>query len=135
MALVEQNTFSVIEELIQEITARIVREWHPHKIILFGSHAKGKPKAHSDLDFMIIMDSAVARPDERAMQMERDFEDLDCPIDFFVYTPDEVAISLKKRNPFVKDILQKGRVLYADSMNYEDWLAKARIGQAPKVPS
>lgn len=35
--VVEQNTFGLIEELIQEITARIVRAYHPHKIILFGS--------------------------------------------------------------------------------------------------
>lgn len=113
MAVIEQHNFGVTEELIQEITARLVREWHPHKIILFGSCAKGKPKEFSDLDFIVIMDSEIARPDERAMQMKREFEDLDCPIVFFVYTPVEVAISLEKRNPFVRDILQKGQVLYA----------------------
>ncbi len=113
MRAIEQNFYGVTEELIQEITARIVREWHPHKIILFGSYAEGKAKEHSDLDFMVIMDSTIARPDERAMLLEDMFEDVDCPIDFFVYTPSEVASNLEKRNPFVRDILQKGRVLYA----------------------
>jgi predicted nucleotidyltransferase len=113
MQAIEQNTFGISEALIQKITEKIVRECNPHKIILFGSFAWGKPKRYSDLDFLVIMDSAVARPDIRAMQIEALFDDLDCPIDIFAYTPEEVATCLKKRNPFIRDILQKGRVLYA----------------------
>lgn len=112
MSIVEQNIFGITEELLQEITARIVREYHPHKIILFGSYARGKSRAHSDLDLLIIMDSAIARPDERAMQMEAMFDDLDCPIDLLVYTPEEIALSQRKRNPFIRDILLKGKILY-----------------------
>jgi predicted nucleotidyltransferase len=29
----------------------------PYKIILFGSHANGKPNRHSDIDLMAILDN------------------------------------------------------------------------------
>jgi len=113
MQIVEQNTFGISEALIQEVTAKIVQKCHPHKVILFGSTAWGKPKRYSDLDFFIIMDSTLARPDERAMQIEAVFDDLDCPMDLIVYTPKEVEACLRKQNPFIRDILERGRLLYA----------------------
>jgi predicted nucleotidyltransferase len=113
MTTVEQNTFGISEALIQQITEKIVRECHPHKIILFGSWAWGKPKQDSDLDLLVIMDSDVARPDVRAMEMAALFDDLDCPMDLIVYTPTEVATCLRKQNPFISDILERGRLLYA----------------------
>jgi len=113
MIAIEQNTFGISKDLIQRMTERIVREYHPEKIILFGSWAWGKPKRYSDLDLLIIMNSKIARPDERAMKIEAMLDDFNCPMDLIVYTPDEVESCLRKENPFVRDILEKGRVLYA----------------------
>jgi predicted nucleotidyltransferase len=113
MITVEQNTFGISEALIQQITEKIVRQCHPHKIILFGSWAWGKPQQDSDLDLLVIMDSEVARPDIRAMEMSALFDDVDCPMDLIVYTPKEVATCLQKQNPFIRDILERGRLLYA----------------------
>jgi len=113
MASAEQNTFGISEALIQKVTERIVRERNPHKIVLFGSFAWGKPKQYSDLDLLVIMDSNVTRPDERAMQLKALFDDLDCPMDLFVYTPEEITASLRRGNLFIRDILAKGRLLYA----------------------
>jgi predicted nucleotidyltransferase len=113
MIAIEQNTFGISEDLIQRVTERIVRECHPHKIILFGSWAWGKTKEYSDLDLFVVMNSKVARPDERAMQIEALLDDFNCPVDLIVYTPEEVANCLRKKNPFIRDILERGRVLYA----------------------
>lgn len=113
MAVTEKNTFGISEALIQQVTEKIVRVCNPHKIILFGSFAWGRPRRYSDLDLLIVMDSKVARPDERAMQMKTLFDDLDCPMDLFVYTPEEITASLRRGNLFIRDILAKGRLLYA----------------------
>lgn len=113
MAVMEQNTFGISEALIQQVTERIVRECKPHRIVLFGSFAWGKPRQYSDLDLLVIRDSNVSRPDERAMQMKTLFDDLDCPMDLFVYTPEEITASLGRGNLFIRDILAKGRLLYA----------------------
>lgn len=97
MSTVEQNTCEISEALIQRITEKIVRQCHPHKIILFGSRAWGKPKEYSDLDLFVIMNSKIARPDERAMQIETRLDEFDCPVDLIVYTPEEVASCLRKK--------------------------------------
>ena len=47
----------VIQEQIDEIKRRIVENFKPEKIILFGSYADGNPKEDSDLDLLIIKDS------------------------------------------------------------------------------
>ncbi|MEK7658033.1 MAG: nucleotidyltransferase domain-containing protein [Patescibacteria group bacterium] len=47
----------VNKEKIQEITNKIVKEYNPRKIILFGSYAWGKPTEDSDVDLFIIKDS------------------------------------------------------------------------------
>jgi predicted nucleotidyltransferase len=113
MTAVEQHTFGISEALIRQITEKIVRECRPHKIILFGSWAWGKPKEYSDLDLFVVMNSKIVRPDERAMQIEALLDEFDCPVDLIVYTPEEVASCLRKNNPFIRDILERGRLLYA----------------------
>ena len=37
-------------ELISTMTERIVRDFHPAQIILFGSHARGDARPQSDVD-------------------------------------------------------------------------------------
>ena len=112
MAIVEQNPFGISEALIREVTGRIVRAFDPQKIILFGSLAHGQPRQDSDLDLFVILNSSIDRPDVRAMHMRRPFRDLDIPMDLIAYTPEEVMQSLKNHNPFIRDILSEGRLLY-----------------------
>jgi predicted nucleotidyltransferase len=113
MIAIEQNTFGISEDLIQRVTERIVRECHPHKIILFGSWAWGKPERFSDLDLLVIMDSEVGRPDIRTMQVRRLLYDFHCPMDLLVYTPEEIKACLQRGNLFIREILEEGRLLYA----------------------
>jgi predicted nucleotidyltransferase len=113
MIAIEQNTFGISEDLIQRVTERIARECHPHKIILFGSWAWGKPERFSDLDLLVIMDSEVGRPDIRTMQVRRLLYDFHCPMDLLVYTPEEIKACLQRGNLFIREILEEGRLLYA----------------------
>ena len=39
---------------ILEVTDRIVEHFKPHKVILFGSRAYGRPTRDSDVDFLVI---------------------------------------------------------------------------------
>jgi len=112
MAVIEKNTFGISEALIQQVTEKIVRECDPHKVILFGSFAMGKPRLHSDLDLFVIMDSDLRR-DRRTVKISKLFPRRRFPMDIIVYTPEEVKNSLTRGNPFIRDILEKGRVLYA----------------------
>ena len=113
MAVITKNNYGITESLIRQIVDRIVREIHPHKIILFGSYAWGQPSEYSDLDLLVVMNSSLARPDTRAMQIEALFRDLDVPMDVIAYTPEEIENCLKKNNPFIRDIMDRGRLVYA----------------------
>ena len=48
----------MIEQDIQSITNKIIKEFNPQKVVLFGSHAWGLPKKDSDIDLFIIKDDA-----------------------------------------------------------------------------
>ena len=59
------------------------------KIIFFGSHVSGKPNKNSDIDLIVVSKSFrkhVFR--ERAIGFY-DYWDLDYPVDFLCYTPEE----------------------------------------------
>jgi len=51
----------VTKELLKEMTAIIVREVNPCKIILFGSHARGTARRDSDLDFLVVEDGPFSQ--------------------------------------------------------------------------
>ena len=96
---------------IAEITDKIVREYQPEKIILFGSYAWGKPNADSDLDLFIIKDTKE-HPFKRMEEVDRIFPRRKIALDFLIYTPEQVEKRKKMGDFFVLNILNKGKVLY-----------------------
>lgn len=101
------------EQKLKEITEKIVKEYQPEKIILFGSWAWGKPGPDSDADLLIIVrHSSVSRS-----QRERELGALLFPrkiaLDLMVYTPEELEQSINEnRNLFIEDIVRNGKILY-----------------------
>ena len=45
------------QQKIREITNDIVKKYQPEKVILYGSHAWGKPREDSDIDLFIVKDT------------------------------------------------------------------------------
>lgn len=99
------------EAKIPEIKEKIVKEFQPQKIILFGSYAWGTPTDDSDLDLFIIKESQERRID-RQRKLRKILWGSEVPMDFLVYTPKEVEKRLEIEDPFVSYILSKGKVLY-----------------------
>lgn len=48
-------TRSLARNQIKLLCSEIAREFHPDKIVLFGSHAYGKPRLGSDVDLLVVM--------------------------------------------------------------------------------
>lgn len=107
----EQMRPEVTDELLADVTRRIVEQFHPHKVILFGSYVWGKPHVYSDLDMFVVMDSDE-RPAIRGAQVHLAASTPYTPMDVLVYTPDEVRERLEVGDSFVREILTNGRVLY-----------------------
>ena len=103
---------TIIEEKINKIKDKIVREYKPEKIILFGSWAWGTPHADSDIDLLVVMESDKPRI-ERQREVLSVIYPSDVPIDVLVHTPEELEESInKKGNLFLEDIVRNGKVLY-----------------------
>ncbi len=98
-------------EIKEKIVEKIKNKFNPKKIILFGSHAMGKSTEESDIDLFIVMESNLRR-DERAVLISDLFPYRLFSLDIIVYTPEELELSLKRGNPFIKEILDKGQLLY-----------------------
>ena len=101
----------VTAELLQSIVQRIVTGLHPQKILLFGSYAYGLPSPDSDLDILVIMQT-TERPAERILAISRLLRPRPFPMDILVRTPDEIAEAVKQNDPFIQEILSRGKVLY-----------------------
>lgn len=100
------------EASYNQIVQQIVKHFDPEKIVLFGSLAWGRPHSQSDIDLFIVMESPLRR-DKRAMAISHLFKNRRFPMDIIVYTSQELKMSLKRGNPFIREIMDKGRVLYA----------------------
>lgn len=100
----------MVKEL-NDISRRLIKEYDPEKIILFGSRAEGKDSEGSDIDLVIVKETDK-RPLDRRIEVETLLADRAVPIDLIVYTPDEIRRLYSMGSPFVEEIVEKGRLLY-----------------------
>jgi predicted nucleotidyltransferase len=104
----------VTEEILAEIVRRIVTVFAPQKIILFGSYAYGTPSVDSDVDLLVIQKTNLQRV-ERSVAISELILPRPFPVDILVKTPNEIQEALNKNDPFIKEIISRGRVLYKQS--------------------
>jgi predicted nucleotidyltransferase len=102
---------SVTDEVLRKVTERIVAALEPEKVILFGSYAHGRPTSDSDVDLLIVMETEE-RPSQRRRRVSRLFRERPFPMDIIVRTPAEIRESVSRVDPFIHEILQRGKVLY-----------------------
>ena len=98
--------------LLQEITRRLVDEFQPEEIVMFGSHAWGKPDTDSDLDLLVVVSHSDLPPTRRAMRAHRCLQGLSVPKDILVRTRAEVDRFRHVRASLEHQIFQRGTVLY-----------------------
>ena len=97
--------------LIQKVIRQIVKECHPRKIMLFGSYAHGRPGKDSDVDLLVVMNSNK-RPVDRAIEVSKSLRFYPFPMDILVRTPQEIRRRIQIGDPFYREILTRGKILY-----------------------
>ena len=108
--MISKNTV-IDKKLIRSISKKIVENFNPEKIILFGSSAKGTLTKDSDIDLLVIMDSKQ-RPAKRSIEVSKVCRPKFISMDVLVRTPEEIKNRLQIGDYFIKEILEKGKVLY-----------------------
>ncbi|WP_297212341.1 MULTISPECIES: nucleotidyltransferase domain-containing protein [Thermodesulfovibrio] len=104
----------ITEELIEEIKDKIVSSISPDKIILFGSQATGEAKKESDIDLVIIWDTAESQH-RRNLIVRRLFPGRNFSLDVFVFTPKEERELRDIRGTILYTAFKNGKIIYEKS--------------------
>jgi predicted nucleotidyltransferase len=121
---------------IRRFARQIAERFHPEKIILFGSYAHGEPHAESDVDLMVIMPAYDVV--NQSIRICMAFETWPFSLDLIVRTPRQIERGMKQNNWFLREIVEKGKVLY-DARNgavgpiRRRGLASGNRGRRPKA--
>lgn len=100
----------VPQQMIEDIVHQIVRQFHPQRIILFGSYAYGQPRQESDVDLLVVMDTLLTET-EQAVRICQGIE-YHFGLDLIVRTPAALTRRLALGDPFLREVISRGKVLY-----------------------
>ncbi len=98
--------------LLDEATRRLVAEFHPEQIILFGSYAWGAPTGNSDIDVFVIIPASDAPSHELAARGYRALRGLSLPVEVHVRTRNEFDRYRHVPASLEHQIAEEGRRLY-----------------------
>jgi predicted nucleotidyltransferase len=97
---------------IGRMVKRIVKEFDPEQIILFGSQARGDAGPDSDVDLLVVMDVEVSKL-EKSVEIRGALRDFPLPLDIIVTTPEEFAWRKDVVGTIEWPASREGTVLYA----------------------
>ncbi len=95
---------------IKNFALKIAVDFKPEKIILFGSYAEGRATEDSDVDLLVVM-PFKGRAVQQAVKI-RQAMDSPFPLDVLVRSPEQLKTRLKSGDSFLKDVLNRGKVVY-----------------------
>ncbi len=101
----------VTREDIQATCDDIVREFAPLQVILFGSYAYGTPTEDSDVDLLVVMDVPEAETRLHAVEIRQRIPHR-FSMDVLVRSPEEILYRTSYNDWFLREITEKGEVLY-----------------------
>lgn len=91
---------------------RIVSQFHPEKIILFGSHARGQAAPDSDVDLLVVM-SVSGSKREKAIEIGVALHDIPVAKDVMVVSPDDFDWRKNVVGTIERPADREGKILYA----------------------
>ncbi|MGD0092311.1 MAG: nucleotidyltransferase domain-containing protein [Planctomycetota bacterium] len=95
---------------IQAFAKRVVEEFHPQRIILFGSYSRGEATPDSDVDMLVIMPfrgKEYLQAAKIRLRVHTPF-----PMDMLCCRPTTLRKRLAMGDPFLREIVEHGRLLY-----------------------
>jgi len=101
----------ITEKKIEEIISKIIRNYDPDKIILFGSYAKGTANEDSDLDLIIVKHTDTPKH-KRGREVRKFLLGSMIPIDLKIYTPDEFENEKDSGFSFLNTAIKDSLIVY-----------------------
>lgn len=104
-------------EIITRIKNRLM-QIHPHRVILFGSHAWGTPDEESDIDLVVVLEdetvpSTFSEKMKNVLKVRKCVADInrEVPLDLLVYSKPEWQKFIETGSYFSREISEKGQEL------------------------
>jgi predicted nucleotidyltransferase len=99
-------------DILDEIVRRLVAEFQPEQIYLFGSRAWGEPEEGSDYDLYVIVSKSEEKPIERMIRAQGVLGGLGISKDILVKTRSEADRFRNVRASLEYKIFHEGKILY-----------------------
>lgn len=100
-----------MDKTLQTIKNRIVNSFHPDKIIIFGSRAKGSAAGDSDYDICVLKRGTYGRR-RLAQNIYTKLFGVGASVDVIVETPDKFEELKDKKFLIYYNIAKFGRTIY-----------------------
>lgn len=97
---------------IDRMVKRIVKKFHPERVILFGSHAWSDAGPDSEVDLLVVMDFEGTASDKQ-LEIRQALHDILVPKDVIVTRPGEFAWRKDVIGTIEWPAAREGKVLYA----------------------
>ena len=91
---------------------RIVKRFHPDRVILFGSHARGTAGPDSDVDLLVVM-SVTGSKREKQFEVRRALHEFKVSKDIIVTTPEDFKWRKEIPGTIERPAAREGKVVYA----------------------
>src|SRR3990170_4359940 len=100
------------QRTIDRMVQRIVKRFHPDRVILFGSHARGTAGPDSDVDLLVVMPVSGSKR-EKAIEIAVALHGIRIPKDIIVTTPEEFEWRKGVVGTIERPAALEGKILYA----------------------
>jgi uncharacterized protein len=110
---------TVSDELLEQITERLVTELHPEEVFLFGSRAWGTPREDSDIDLLIIVPTGTPDIAAHELRARRCLRGLGVAKDILVRTRDRIERYRDVPASIEAQMISYGRRLYRERRDFE----------------
>ena len=107
-----------VKAQINSLCRQIVENFQPEKIVLFGSHAYGTPNDDSDIDLLVIL-PFEGRNSQKSIEIRQKIK-TKLPLDLLVRTAEQVQTRIEMEDFFMREIAEKGKILYETSYSRMD---------------
>jgi predicted nucleotidyltransferase len=101
------------DPILQEMVARLVAAYHPLRVYLFGSRARGESAPDADYDLLVVVARSDQPPYKRAMEAFRLLRGVGASKDVMVWTAEEFDRKVKVVASLPATVLREGQLLYA----------------------
>jgi len=101
----------VSQATLIQATNRLVEKFHPQRIILFGSHARGTADERSDVDLLVVASFTESRR-KVLIEMDRALRGIGFARDIVLLTPEEFERDREIPGSIARPASQEGKILY-----------------------